>query len=149
MSEATLFERLAMKLVRKELCKGNLGLDPKLAKIRYKPAYFSRDRKKEIIFDFSIEVRRNGAVLPFLIWIWECKNYTHRVPVDDVEEFHAKLEQVGADKTKGSMITRLGFDKGSSEFAVSKGIGLWLLPPKETYLMVVADADLIWFEKTG
>jgi len=66
-----------------------------------------------------------GVTIPYWVWVWECKNYGHKVPVDDAEEFHAKLEQVGADRTKGTMITPVGFDTGTVEYAKSKGIGLW------------------------
>jgi hypothetical protein len=39
------------------------------------------------------------------VWVFECKDYTGRVPVDDGEEFHAKLQQSGEDNTKGTFVT--------------------------------------------
>jgi len=137
------------KVVKAELVHGNLGLDPAQAKVHYKPSYFSRDRKKDIVFDVSVEVRRKGASEPYWVWVWECKNYNHSVPVDDVEEFHAKLEQVGADRTKGTMITPIGYDKGSIEYARSKGIGLWRYIPQGSLVCFmedsrdVADGDIL------
>ena len=53
------------------------------------------------------------------------RNYSHGVPVDDVGEFHAKLDQADADRTKGRMITPIGYEKGAFEYARSKGISLW------------------------
>jgi len=149
MAKGTMYELQVADAVEAELGLGNYGLDPTLANLRRKPAYYSRDRKKDIVFDVSIELSRRGATTPFWIWVWECKNYTHTVPVDDVEEFHAKLSQIGADRAKGSMITPVGFDSGAVEFAKSKGIGLWrFVPPGSPVLLVedtrgVADADIL------
>lgn len=125
MNKGTDYEIKVMNRVKLMLDQEELSISPKQAKISHKPAYYSRDRQKNITFDVSIEVCRKGAETPYLIWIWECKNYSHKVPVDDVEEFHAKLNQVGANKTKGTLISPSEFDEGAYEFARSKGIGLW------------------------
>lgn len=125
MAKGTQYENAVADAIEVDLARGDYGLDPAFAKVRRKPSYFSRDRNKDIVFDVSIEVSRRGATAPYWVWVLECKNYTHRVPVDDVEEFHAKLSQIGADRTKGTMITPVGFDSGAVEFAKSKGIGLW------------------------
>ncbi|MHC5746686.1 MAG: restriction endonuclease [Nostoc sp.] len=125
MSKGTDYEIKVMNRIKLMLDQEELGIIPKQVKISHKPAYYSRDRQKNINFDVSIEVCRKGAEMPHWIWIWECKNYSHKVPVDDVEEFHAKLNQVGSDKTKGTVISPSEFDEGAYEFARSKGIGLW------------------------
>jgi hypothetical protein len=132
MNKGAAYELKVMNLVSLKLEEEELGISSKQAKVRHKPAYYSRDRQKDIIFDVSIEVCRKGAERPYWIWIWECKNYSHKVPVDDVEEFHTKLNQVGANRTKGTIITPVGFDKSAYEFARSKGIGLWRWIPEET-----------------
>jgi hypothetical protein len=46
------------------------------------------------------------------------------VPVNDVEEFFAKVQQVAAAKAKAVMVTNNSFDRGTLEFARAKGIGL-------------------------
>lgn len=81
-----------------EFCK--LGLNPKTAIVRKRPKYFSKDRGSDITFDASIEVSITaGADRPLLIWLWECKDYPDRnVSVDEIEEFHHKLTQVGRIK---------------------------------------------------
>jgi hypothetical protein len=140
MGKGARYEEEVCTLVESELNMGNLGIDPTLARMKKKPSYFSRDRNREITFDISVEVRRKGLVDPFWIWIWECKNYNHSVPVDDVEEFHAKLSQVGADRTKGTMITPHGFDSGGVEFARSKGIGLWRWIPNGSLVSLMEDS---------
>src|SRR5262245_41580865 len=98
MAKGTVYEFEVAAAVEAELVQGNLGLDPALANVRRKPSYFSRDRKKQIIFDVSIEVCRKGVLVPYWIWVWECKNYGHPVPVDDAEESTlswSKSERIG------------------------------------------------------
>lgn len=140
MHKGLAYELEVVKAIEFEIDQGNLGLAPLQAKVVHKPSYFSRDRNKPIIFDVSIEVTRRGASVPYWIWVWECKNYSHKVPVDDAEEFHAKLEQVGADKTKGAIITPVGFDQGTLDYALSKGIGLWRYIPQGSLVCLVEDS---------
>lgn len=144
MNKGTDYEVKAMDLVRLKLEKGDFGINYKQTKLIHRPAYYSRDRKKNIIFDVSLEVFRKGAEWPYWIWIWECKNYSHKVPVDDVEEFHVKLHQVGANSTKGTIITPIGFDSGAYEFARSKGIGLWRWIPEEMPVFRLDTAHDTW-----
>ncbi|YAF97670.1 MAG: restriction endonuclease [Nodularia sp. CChRGM 3473] len=136
------YELKVIRLIQKKLTQGEFGIIPTQTHIQHKPSYYSRDRGKNIIFDVSIEVFRKDASAPFLVWIWECKNYSNKVPVDDVEEFHAKLDQVGADCTKGTLITPVGFDEGALEYARSKGIGLWRWVPADKPICVMDDQQL-------
>lgn len=118
---------------------GELGLISSHCKVFRHKEYFSKDRDANIITDISIEVFINETDGPYLIWIWECKDYNHAVPVDDIEEFHSKLEQIGADKTKGTIITSLGsFQRGCLKYAKSKGIGLARLMPTSNVHFVLA-----------
>lgn len=50
--------------------------------------------------------------------------------MDDIEEFHAKLEQIGADRTKGTVVTTGKFQSGAVAYAKSKGIGLVRMVPQ-------------------
>jgi hypothetical protein len=100
---------------------------------------YSKARESDITFDvvvksYSAFDPRN----PMLVWIWECKNYTSEVPVDDVEEFHSKMVQVGAHK--GTMVTRVGFQTGALNFAKSHGIGLMTLNKRELIVLAMSAA---------
>jgi hypothetical protein len=55
----------------------------------------------------------------------ECKHYKKKVPVDDVEEFHSKIDDIGAHK--GIVITTVGFQVGAIKTAKARGIALALL----------------------
>ena len=106
------------------LAKGLLGIAPACGSVHRHRSYHSRDRDDVITFDVCLEVRRLGATEPFLLWIWECKDLTHAVAVDEVEEFHAKLEEIGVHRAKGTMVSTSGFQKGAFSVAKAKGIGL-------------------------
>jgi hypothetical protein len=117
------FECEVADRVQNLIASGKLPLQEASVKVHRHKAYFSRDRKKEIVFDVAIEAFAAGAAVPSLVWLWECKDYpTRRVKVDEIEEFWAKIVQVGAHK--GTVVTRVGFGEGAVEFARSKGIGL-------------------------
>ena len=77
-SKGTAYEIEVADAVEAELAGGSLGLSLHLAKVRRKPSYFSRDRKKDIVFDVSVEVFRKDATEPYWIWVWECKNGCER-----------------------------------------------------------------------
>ncbi len=113
--------------------------------IKRKPRYYSKDRDAEIEFDVSVEKYlgnpdENKNMRPSIIVVIECKDYSNSIPVDDVEEFHAKLQQIGADNTKGMMITRKGcFQKGTLNYANAKGIALARIIPPNQIIYVMYD----------
>lgn len=126
------FEQKVFEILQEEINEESLGLIPNCCKIFTQKGYYSKDREKDIKTDISIEVYVANSLEPFFIWIWECKDYKKQIPVDDIEEFHAKLEQIGSDKTKGTVITSLGsFQESSMKYAASKGIGLARLMPDD------------------
>ncbi|HEX8672407.1 MAG TPA: hypothetical protein VF710_10995 [Longimicrobium sp.] len=127
----TAFELEVFRALRNALQQGSLGLDPKCARIFHHHPYYSAARQKNIFFDVAIELTLPGAPAPSFIWIWECKDYSSLVPVDDLEEFHSKLSQVGAAKANGTVITRAGFQASALNFAKSIGIGLARMMPDE------------------
>lgn len=101
-------------------------------KIFRKKGYYSKDREKDIIFDISVEVTLPGQDRYSLLFLFECKNYGHSVPVDDVEEFFAKIQQVSGANAKGIVVSTNSFQDGAFKFARSKGIGLLRYFSKES-----------------
>jgi len=101
-----------------------LGLDSDRAKVYMRKAYYSAERGSDIIVDVALEIHLKGADSPSIIWVWECKDYSGRVPIADVEEFDAKLRQIGEHNTKGTLVTRNGFQESAINFAKSRKIGL-------------------------
>lgn len=121
------FETEVANYIQTSIDGRELGIDGNFASVIPKCALFSKDRESEIIFDVAIKVFSTlDSTRPVFIWLWECKNYpNHPVTVDEVEEFHSKLTQVGAHK--GTVVTRFGFQAGAIAFAKSRGIGLMTL----------------------
>lgn len=90
--------------------------------VHHQRVYVGRVSHREIKVDVSFNYDVVGANILFLV---ECKCYTHLVPVDDVEEFHSKLDDIGAHK--GIMVTTVGFQEGAVKTAQGRGIALALL----------------------
>ena len=129
MSTGQSFELEIEQSLARELQRGALAIDPAHAKVYRHKGYYSSLRDKAITVDVSLELCRPGTSEPYLIWIWECKNYAKPVPVGDVEEFHAKLEQLGVHRIKGTIACRNGFQDGAIRTARGWGIGLVRLLP--------------------
>jgi hypothetical protein len=123
------FEQEVKELLEYYINQGDFGVNPQLARVFFHKGYWSRAREKPITMDVSVELYRQGATDPYLVWIWECKDYQHRVPVDDVEEFHTKLEQIGLHKTKGTIVCRNGFQESAVRVAEAYGISLARILP--------------------
>lgn len=86
--------------------------------------YYSEKRKSNIVFDISIEIRFPGSTDYSVLILVECKNYAKSVPVDDVEEFSAKVEQVGEANTKGIFISNNALQASALRYCKSQGMGV-------------------------
>lgn len=119
-----ILEENIASLFAKFIAAGQFWGDSKACKVHRKKGYYSKDREKEIIFDVSIEYVMPGATQYSMVTLIECKNYSHSVPVDDVEEFFAKAQQVAAGNSKLVLASTASFQEGAIKYAKSKGIGL-------------------------
>ncbi|MEQ0777683.1 ImmA/IrrE family metallo-endopeptidase [Paraburkholderia tropica] len=117
-------EKRIFDLIQTEINADRFFFGKQHCKVFTKKGYYSRDRCSNIIFDVSIEAYLPGAQEYSMLILIECKNYSHPVPVDDAEEFFAKLQQVGAANAKGIIASPAAFQSGAREFAKSKGMGL-------------------------
>jgi Zn-dependent peptidase ImmA (M78 family) len=107
-----------------EIQAGRFWAKSECCRLKKKPRYHSRDRGGDITFDVSIEISLPGANEFSTVVLIECKNYTHSVPVDDAEEFFAKVQQVAAANAKAVLASTASFQQGTREYARSKRIGL-------------------------
>lgn len=78
-------------------------------------------RRIKIDVSFTLKIAGGASVL----CIVECKHYKNKVSVEDVEEFHSKLDDIGAQK--GIMITTVGYQVGARKAAIGRRIALALL----------------------
>jgi hypothetical protein len=124
MAKGNHFEDAVCDVIAEELRNDGLGLSPAIARMFRKKGYFSRDRGANIVVDISIEVWPPGAKNYSLLWVCECKNYGHPIPVDDLEEFKAKLDQIAGKSVKGVFATSHSLQSGALSFAKANGIGV-------------------------
>lgn len=118
------FEKKVYSHLKHELDKGFLHVSGKNSIICRKKKYYSRDRDSDIVTDISIETYIRGAKDYSLLTVIECKDYAHNVPVDDIEEFHSKVQQISGLKTKAIFVTTAALQKGALKYAQSKGIAV-------------------------
>ena len=140
------FENRVFAVLTDELNDDRLGLSPKLASAFQKKGYYSRDRDSDIIVDISIEVWLPNADQWSLLWVCECKDYSGAIPIDDVEEFKAKLDQIAGANKKGVMAVTGALQQGALKYARANGIGIVRLLPTDQvvhllYLMTSATMD--------
>lgn len=95
-----------------------------LCRLRKKPKYYSKDRESDIQFDLSIEIFLPGSDEYSFLVIIECKDYSCRVGVQEVEELFSKIQQVAPAKSKAILASSNAFQRGARTYAKSKGIGL-------------------------
>ncbi|GHV07458.1 hypothetical protein AGMMS50229_14360 [Campylobacterota bacterium] len=125
------FEEEVFSAISAELVEGRLGLIDKYCELFRKKGYYSRDRDSNIIVDISIEVWLPGAPTWSMLWVCECKDYSGSLPVDDVEEFKAKLDQITGKNVKGLMAVTGALQQGALNFARSNGIGVIRILPED------------------
>jgi hypothetical protein len=137
----TPFEIEVRDFMQNEINKGALGIDPQLAVVRHKYPYWSQKRNDNIITDVSIEFYRPNSKDYWLLWVIECKDLGHLVPVDDIEEFDSKLKQMNVHK--GSMASRLGFAAGCTAYAKNSGIGLMRFSTPGRQIVLLEHEELL------
>ena len=125
------FEDKVFSSIKELVESGSLGLNPYCCRLYQKKGYYSKDRDADIIVDISIEVWLPKADKWSMLWVCECKDYSKPVPVDDVEEFKAKLNQITGVNVKGLIATSSAYQRGSLNYASSNGIGLLRLLPED------------------
>lgn len=128
-SKGNAFEDTVFEIIKDELENDRLGLSLNHAKIFKKKGYFSKDRCSEIIVDIAIEVWPPNAKNISLLWICECKDYKGTIPVNDIEEFKAKLDQIGGKNIKGVIASPNALQHGALTYAQSNGIGVVRIMP--------------------
>ncbi|GAB2627840.1 restriction endonuclease [Novilysobacter erysipheiresistens] len=142
-AKGTAFENRVFAAIQAELAADRLGLSPALARAHQRQAYYSRDRDADIITDLSIEVWLPSADSWSILWVCECKDYSGSVPVDDVEEFKAKLDQIAGSNKKGVLAISGALQSSALRYAKANGIGvIRLLPDNQVehvlYMMTAA-----------
>lgn len=123
-AKGEIFEEQVFRFLTQEIVEGRFFCKPENCKIYRKKSYYSRDRESHIIFDIAIEVFLPSVEKPSILILIECKNYSSSVPVNDIEEFSAKISQVTGFNVKGVFSSTSAFQSGTLNIARNKGFGL-------------------------
>jgi Zn-dependent peptidase ImmA (M78 family) len=119
------FEEQVFEFLSREINEGRFyAFRSECCKIFRKKGYYSRDREDFIIFDISVEVFLPGFETPSLLVLIECKNYSGKVPVGDIEEFGSKIRQVAGFNAKGVFASSSAFQSGTFNIARNRGFGV-------------------------
>ena len=116
------FESKSLEILKRVIEEEQLGSLSKHLRIFSKKGYYSHIRKSDIIFDLTIEVWPPNATRYALIYIVECKDYSTRVPVNKIEDFHSKIQQVAGVNVKGIFISNSPLQKAGYSYAESVGM---------------------------
>lgn len=81
MTDGRAFEAEVFPGLRQALKRRRFGLLPNMCSVPRQRASYSRERDAEIVVDLAIELVVPNATTPALIWVCECKDYSHFVPV--------------------------------------------------------------------
>jgi Zn-dependent peptidase ImmA (M78 family) len=119
------FEEQVFEFLSREINEGRFYVfRPECCKIFRKKGYYSRDREDFIVFDISVEAFLPGFETPSLLVLIECKNYSGKVPVGDIEEFGSKISQVAGFNAKGIFASASAFQSGTFNIARNRGFGV-------------------------
>lgn len=131
------FEKVSLEIIGKIIERNSTGLFGERIIVGKKKAYFSNRRNSDIIFDLTIEVWAPGATRYSLVYFIECKDYSSSVPVNDLEEFVAKIQQVSGINAKGIFISSAPLQSSALSYAESMGLMVIKGDSKENYEIIL------------
>jgi Restriction endonuclease len=139
------FEVRVHKALEEELASGRLLFFPENCLLHRKKGYYSKDRDSKIVVDISIEVWRADAEHWSILLVCECKDYSGAVPVSDIEEFKAKLDQIAGKNIKGMFAVRGAIQSNALTYAKAHGIAVirMLSPTQVTWLLNGSHGDTV------
>lgn len=124
-AKGDLFEEECFKWIKNAIYNGHFGIISEDVRVYSKRSYYSHKRKSNIVFDIAVEIWLKDAKNYFQLWLIECKNYSSKnVPIDDIEEFIDKVDQVAGKNVKAIMISASSFSQTVKNRAESDGVML-------------------------
>jgi hypothetical protein len=86
-----------------------------------------------------------GADQWSMLWVCECKDHSGAIPVDDVEEFKAKLDQITGANRKGIMAVTGALQQSALKYARANGIGVVrILPDNQVRHVLYHMSTMMW-----
>lgn len=138
-------EIAVFNFLKEEIESNRFPVKKEFCRLHRQKGYFSRDRGSHSFFDVSVEVWLPDAEDYSMLFLFECKNYGHAVPVNDAEEFYVKALQVGAAGTKPILVSTNALQSGALNFCSSKRIGVMRYFSKEDLKWVLRRSASVGF----
>jgi hypothetical protein len=139
--KGTAFETKVYDLLNGLIATDEFIIRGKHYSLHHQKKYFSSARQGDISIDISIEYSRTKDSTPNLYVLIECKDYNKPVPVDDVEEFYSKTQQITGVNVKCILFTRTSLQSSAFNFASSRGIAV---------VRILDDDSMVWLiERTN
>jgi hypothetical protein len=107
-SKGDLYEKQALSIINKMFEDGDLIFLKDNARIFTKKKYPSIYRD-HVTFDITIELWAPNAERYSMIYFIECKHYSKRIPVAQIQKFHNDIQQVSGVNAKGIFISNMPF----------------------------------------
>lgn len=137
-----IFEDTAFNLIKKAIDNGDLVIPYQNAKLYKKKKYFSKKRRKDIIFDIAIEIWPNNAKRYSLLYLIECKDYsTKKVPIGDIELFSSRVNEISELNGKAIFITSSNYPESAINYAEDTGMMLIKAYDDKTYSVILHKKD--------
>jgi len=103
---------------------GDLGVFPDKCKIFKNKKYLSKKKDEQFIFDFSIETFLFNDKKNPLFLIFECKNNSNDININEIEDFYFKICQFSNINIKPYLITNCYLPKAVKKYATSHYISI-------------------------
>lgn len=129
------FENRVFNIFSTLLKQEQLFLPGARSQIYRRKAYYSDKRESNIIVDIAIETFNQGADKYSTLTIIECKDYSSAVPIDAIEEFSEKVNQIAGKNTKAIFVTSGPYHESVFRYATNSGIAL---------VRILADDEVKW-----
>ena len=139
--KGTNFEKKVLAIVQQLIASNQFCVSGNYWEVFHQKSYYGNLRKSEIIVDISVEFRRTPTADPSLIVFIECKDYISSVPVNDVEEFYAKVNQMTGLNVKAMLFVRSALQAAAFDTAASLGMAV---------VRILEEDELCWLiERTN
>lgn len=116
-----ILEDKAVGIIERILDDGLIGVMKEYARVFTKKKYPSNLRGSgEVEFDLTIEIWPPNADQYSMIYFIECKNYNHRVPINEVKKFFADILETSGVNAKAIIITSSPLQQGAFDYASAK-----------------------------
>jgi Zn-dependent peptidase ImmA (M78 family) len=132
-SRGNQFEKRSYYLIKAAVERLEFGVLPECCKIFRKKKYYSKELDDYIEFDLSVEIWLPGAEDYSFVYLIECKDYSSKIPGNDITEFINNIRFVEGLRVKAVVITTTELQPRALKLAQSQKI-MWILVKGDSHI---------------